>query len=345
MKAFFLWPFKNKIEASLWLLFLFFCSGLGYFQGLHPEFKISESLFAPPTIRIFSTAENFFPASVIAELERETRTHIHFELIHSWEELKVQLIAQPTSPDLLLIPSYWAQSLHQEGLLRDADLQDELHDFLAPDFILPQGTDLTPASSGFFATYWSKLFLLKNPESEASLVRMPGKKEAGLSVRFLNDADLLIGYFSALQKKALAHPLLKAQFSIFNFDQWAEQASTSSDFVLLTHVQQRQLPLFEKIDLPEMMMIFGFALPKNGNHRRSILKIIKHYVSFEIQSQLLLQLPMASTLNSVNESSLPVERKSSFLRELGMDQMTIIREKEKGSEEKAHELSHAAFSL
>jgi hypothetical protein len=321
------WNF-SKTEAVLWLLFLFACVGFGYFQGVRPDFKVSEYILPPTSVKILTISESFFPPEVISELESETHTHIQVVSIKDWSRLQLQLIASP-SPEILFIPSHWTHTLQQQGLLREeSPLQKKFSKYLATDFAFPE--DSSVEDGDFFPIYWAKLSLYAHGSRNKTLA-------------FLDDADLWWAYQDFLLKNN--SDLTDFNYSVFSFSRWFNDEVFQEDLFLSTHVLAQAHPEWRKSDYPSAMFLVGFALPKNSQHLGKTLKIINHYVSFETQKHLLERFPFASTLKIMEESHLIAEKKSSFLRSLEVSQLILPKQKDAEAEAKAKKATQATFSL
>ncbi len=311
---------KILTEASLWLLFLFVCGLIGYGQGLKPHFKVSDYVVSPNEIHILTISDHFFPPEVIQEIEHSTHTKIIISTIQSWDQLKIKLIETP-SPEIVFIPSHWAQTLNKEGLLNtDPTIKTNLGEMLVSDFSVD--------SQFFIATYWAKLSLMTTTEKDKSIA-------------FLNDADLFLGYLDALKKDKQDTNFIKHTIKISNMDLWFKDTNIdSAEIGLSTHILSLKKPNWKKTSYPDSFYTLGFSFGKNSRNLKQSLEVLEYYMSLDIQMHLQDSIPFASTLAAINENpAAPNEIKSSFLRTLDFNKMIILKSKASDANSKANQIT------
>lgn len=309
---------KLFTEAGLWLLFLFISALLGYFQGLEPNFKVTDYIIKPTEIHILTISEHFFPQEVINEIEKSTHTRVIISSIENWNQLKMQLISSP-SPEIVFIPSHWAQALQKEEILNTDPA-------IKVSFSRDVSTDFAIDTNFFLPTYWAQLSLLST-----------NTNANGKSLSFIKDADLFLSYFPRLPKNNYT-------FVISNLDLWFKDSILeSTDISLIPHTLAGKHPHWKKIGLADAFYQVGFSLSKNNQHLKESIAVLEYYTQTGVQAHLLKNIPFASTLKSINKSSLAADKKSSFLRTLDFNKLIIIKSKEGGAESKAQGLTGSLF--
>lgn len=318
----------TKTEASLWLLFFFVAAGFGFFQGWHPEIHLSR-LFGPPAvIEILNYSPVFFPADSIVEIEKQTGIQILVTPIQSWEDLHLKLVAE-TSANVLFIPAHWAQTLRKENLLKSGAYLERISaDLLSPDFNL----NASATTQDFLPLYWSRLAFF----SKSSAPKMIGLPDDA-------DAVMAIAEKSHLQKQDVLFSKMKFQF--FPLDQWILEASPKLDAVLAPHLWGlRHGAWKENPTWPQLLALWGFALPKNSRLSSKLENFIRAYAQATLQAQILEKLPFASTLSVMDERPGPLEQKALYLRDLGLLKMNLIPQHEAAHREPAQEFSSLNFA-
>lgn len=312
--------FKKTItEATLWLLFLFFCTLIGYLQGIKPNFKVADYLVKPTEIHILTISDHFFPLEIIREIEKLTHTKISVSIIQDWDHLKIQLIASP-SPEIIFLPSHWALALQKEMILNsDPAIRSTVSKIVSPDF--------TVENDFFIPTYWAKLSFMKTSNADKT-------------ISLLNDPDLFLSYNEHLKETKQNLAFLKHDFHVLKMNLWFKKnAEESADAVLSTHILNSKMPTWKKTSYPDSFYVLGFALSKVNPNFKQSMKVLEHYHSIDIQTHLLESVQFASTLKNIDESTLPNEIKSSYLRTLDFNKMIILKNKDTDAAAKAKELT------
>jgi hypothetical protein len=321
---------KTGIEILLWVLFLLVCGTIGYFQGLNPDGRLVDYLSKPTPVRIFTISRQFFPDDVIAQLEKETHSKISVTLITNWDDLNLKLIAS-NAPDILFVPSHWAQTLHQEVLLNaDVNFKNLSEEDLSNDFKFDQSN----LEQDFLPAYWAQLALYSLKDKKIDKIK---------KLSFLGDADLFLELMEDLKKNQQDNDFAKYELTVLPYEKWLTETSPTADLFLATHVNALGHPNWKIAnEYPPFIYVLGFALPKNSENPTKALNILKNYLDLETQRELSPQMPFASTLSVINRLALgEKERKASYLRDLVMRNTLFVKTKEKNSEQKASEYSGA----
>lgn len=319
---------RTKTEAALWLLFFLIVAGFGFLQGWKPEINLSQLFGRPEKIEILSSSPVFFPEKILRELEKETGTEIRILPFQNWEEARLKIIADPGA-DLLFLPAHWVQALRQENLLRSSTrFQNLATEILSSDF------HLNPSSQAqdFLPLYWSRLsFVAKNQNP----------KNLGI----LDDADVFMDIIESLKLKKQDSAFLKMKFQFFDLDQWSKPQEPSLDAAFVSHLWAEKHPQWQALaQWPELLGIWGFALPKNSRLSGKMEKVIHAYASAVVQAEILEQLPLASTLSVMDERAGPLGQKALYLRDLGLLRMNLIRQHDPAHLIQARGLSALTFS-
>ena len=320
--------FKTKTEASLWLLFFLVAAGFGFLQGWHPEINLSRFMSAPPVIEIMSISPVFFPAEIVAELEKQTGTKIKISQIQNWEDLRVKLIAD-SSVNLLFLPASWVQALRQENLLRNGSrLENMATDLLSADFNL----NASSAKQDFLPLYWGRLAFF----SQGSTPKSVGLPE---------DSDTVTQIFESLHLQKQESLFSKVKFQFFPMEQWPSAEDPKIDLVLAPHLWGGRHPQWkENPAWPQLLAIWGFALPKNSHLNSKIDSLVRAYTQASVQAQILEKLPLASTLSVMDERAGPLEQKALYIRDLGLLKMNLIHQHEAAHSEQAQVFSSLNFT-
>lgn len=316
---------KFSKEHFFWVILFLFFLGLGYLQGYRPQNFEKSNFIAPTKIRVLTTEEVLFPKELRAEIEKEK--NVQFEVIVSrqWQDWLAHLISN-SAADLLILPSYWAQSLHHQNLL--ASIHEEnlgILNRLAPDFSKTN----VDGSFTFYPLYWMKTgFDSKRPNWDFTQFL---KEKSVDSLYIWSDPDVILAHFRAWKAQGL-WPLLKEK-KILTMD-WEDLHRKSLDD------DPQESPLNETMKNPlqgqqlSALLIWGFALPKNALNKELSLSVIEALTRTARQEQVLLNLPFSTTLTEVGDKVFPQSRRASFVRDLNLTQTLIIDSKNVEAEKK-----------
>ena len=121
----------------LWIPFFILCIGVGFLHGFLPQ-GISRDYFIRPTkVRVLVTDETLLTKEIQTYIENELRVKLEITVTRDWDAIQAKIIAHPTQ-DILILPSYWAHTLKQQGLLHvTTEKESELPQRIAPDFLDP----------------------------------------------------------------------------------------------------------------------------------------------------------------------------------------------------------------
>lgn len=316
---------KRSKEYFFWVILFLFFLGLGYLQGFQPQSFEKSNFIAPTKIRVLTTEEILFPKSLRAEIEKEK--NVQFEVIVSrqWQDWLAHLISND-SADLLILPSYWAQSLNQQNLLAPFNSESlEMLERISPNFQKnnPDGT-LT-----FFPIYWMKTGF----DSQRAGWNFPDylKDKKVDSLYIWSDPDLILAHFRTW--KELGYwPLLKEK-KILTMD-WEDLSHKNLD------EDPQEWPLNETLKNPveqtasSALIVWGFALPKNASNKVLSLSVVEAITRTNRQEQTLLSLPFSTTLAQVGEKTFPQSRRASYIRDLNLNQTIMIDSKNIEAEKK-----------
>ncbi len=104
-----------------------------------------------------------------------------------------------------------------------------------------------------------------------------------------------------------------------DFDRLNEEIreKVSPDFVSIETVKPHFLPLLWAVE-KQTLRVEGFATPHGGTDRSGAIKALRALLSTEQALRFVRESAAASTLRSLDEEDLPLEKKSRTLRDLGL---------------------------
>ncbi|MNK08104.1 hypothetical protein D3C87_260300 [compost metagenome] len=316
---------KLSKESFFWVILFLVFMGLGYLHGYRPQ-NFEKSNFIPPTkVRILMTEDSLFPQELRASIEKEK--NVQFEIIVSrqWQDWLANIIANPAA-DILILPSYWAQSLNHQGLLEAFGPNSaELLRRLSPDFTKsnPDGT-LT-----FYPLYWMKTGLISKKENLSFANYLKDKSIDSLYL--WADPDLILAHFRSWKSQGL-WPLLKDK-KILTMAWEDLNARTVDDDPMETSLNEETHSPVIGSQL-SALLLWGFAVPKNAPNKSLSLSVIDAITRTATQESVLLKTPFSTSLSQVGEKSFPQARRATYIRDLNLTDTLIIDTKDVEAEKR-----------
>ncbi len=107
---------------------------MGFLHGVLPQ-GLSKSYFVSPTkVHVLTTDEIFFPQELREKLEETHHVKFSVTITRDWDGILANTVASPAA-DLILLPSFWANTLVHQNLLFDiAGPRKELLQRVGADF-------------------------------------------------------------------------------------------------------------------------------------------------------------------------------------------------------------------
>lgn len=305
---------KNRL---LWILFFLICMGVGFLHGILPRSISKQNLITPTKIEILVTDEIFLPEQTRHQIEQEFNVKLSFTVTRNWDSITAQLVASP-GVDLIFLPSYWANTLAQQGLLSDiSGPRKSLQKKVASDFI----NSSSQTEFSFLPFYWIKTEV-RTPNNESFVEFLKNKKEQVIFL--LADEDLLLKHFQTWKEQKLWDLVSQKKILTLQLDQLHGETlpKEALEAPLEKENQTNTHPLLSAL------LTWGAAIPATSANKTLALDILDALTATETQENSLLQTPFNTTFSAVASDKIPLHRRASFIRDIQLKDVLIIENKD-----------------
>lgn len=302
----------------LWIPFFILCIGVGFLHGFLPQGISRDYFFTPTKVRILITDENLFTKEIQNYLENELRVKFETTITRDWDAIQAKIIARPAQ-DILVLPSYWAHTLKQQGLLHvTTEKESELPQRIAPDFLDPV---VTTRSLYFFPLYWMKTgFKTAGSESFADFL----KNKKAQTLFLLADEDLLLAHFQAWREDESLALIQQKKILTLQLDQLTSDEAREGAVELPLNEKNPDLKVQDGLTA---LLVWGAAIPESSDKKELALEILTTMTTPSLQEQTLLKTPFNTTLQTVTDPSLPQQRRATQIRDLKLKGTILIQTK------------------
>ncbi len=289
-------------ELVLWLFFLLACLGAGFLKGASSGDAGLSFFGEPAEVEILLTDEIFLPAPIRVELERKLNIKIKILVIHDREEFNIRSITSP-GYHLALVPNHWihpATLAHQLSNLNP--LKDLLSERISADFFSNSQDKIYGAP-----VYWMVTHLYQSAGSPSA--------KADPVFYFLNDWD-------GLTTKGSELSLPSGRIRPWEFFR-AQPSSTPSGFIFeLSHLEDvHEKKLAPSQESFTSLYQWSFCTPRHSPSRKITLKLLEALTEGSLQKKMILELPVASSLKTLDGESIPLNKKSTYLRDMDLSHL------------------------
>ncbi|HEX7673396.1 MAG TPA: hypothetical protein VF412_04445 [Bdellovibrio sp.] len=307
---------KRSRVSLLWIILFFLCMGVGFLHGYLPQGISRDYLIRPTKVRILTTDELLIPKELRSLLEDELHVKLEVTLTRDWNTLLAKTVATP-SEDLVLLPSYWAETLRQQNLLSSLGSKDsELFQRLAPDFV-----DTSKKDFDFLPIYWIKTgFLTADNKSFESFLKDKNEKVLFL----IADEDLILKHFDVWQDQGLSSYVSQKKILTLPLE---EILKTDRNGAM--EVPSNELhPELQVENQLSALLIWGAVIPTNSDKKDLALEILNVLTTPALQEKVLIQTPFNSALSQVSDKALPLQRRAPYVRDLRLKDTLLINKKD-----------------
>ena len=279
--------------------------GVGFLHGYLPQGISRDYILRPTKVRVLVTDESLFPKSIQEELENDLRIKFEVTVTRDWNSIQAKVIASPAQ-DILLLPSYWANTLKQQNLLH-ISAENSLSQRIAPDFLAPV---ITNRSLYFYPLYWMKTGFktATNGTFEEFL-----KDKKATTLFLLNDEDLLLSHFQIWQDKGLLTLVQQKKILTLPLDRLVANDQREGASELPLNESNPDLTIQDDLSA---LLVWGAAIPEASDKKELSIEILTAMTANSIQEQNLMKTPFNSTLHELTTPSLPPQRRATHIREL-----------------------------
>ncbi len=300
-----------------------FSLGLGYLHGVQPQVVAESIQGAPEKIQILCTDEIFFPDFVRSYLEKELNVTLSITLTRNWEAIQAKSI-ENSGVDLILLPSFWAESLAHQGFLSSFNLSTDENIFasISSDFIKSK----TQGQTYFLPLYWIKtgIQVSKNLSFQQFL------NDKQLTTLFLlADEDLLLRHFQLWKEQGLWPLVAQKKILTLQLDQLDSKETRGGAF------ERRLDPDFRGEDQGNLsaLLIWGAAIPEGSSKKDLVRRLLAALVQPRLQSEVIKKSPLNSVLVDLEDERIPLHRRASFVRELRLKDSLLLDQKNSDAKE------------
>jgi hypothetical protein len=293
-------------ETLLWILFLIFCFGAGYFQGLSPEFRLMTYWSQLEEVRILTYSEKLTPPFLIDDIGKRTHTSIKVDVSTSFNEFLAKAVSTSSGYSLFLLPRPWSTSLSQQGLVLNlSGLKSFFLKTLHPDF---------PAvESRLFPWAWIPTAFAFDPDTDRKLIS---------SVVLINDEDHIFQVLKQIDSDPALKDFNKALVdgrkvtldlrSLFQ----SLPLPRDQEYREVNLLNQDETKLLQIAELwPQGLFIFDVIVPRKTPHIGTSIDLLKAFFSVKHLLLSLSEEPFGITMNSFEGlSAFPQSKKPSALR-------------------------------
>ncbi|MGZ3772061.1 MAG: hypothetical protein ACXVCY_08165 [Pseudobdellovibrionaceae bacterium] len=307
-------------NRHLWFLFFIICLGVGFLHGILPLSVSKKNIIASNKIEILATDEILLPEALRRQIEKDFNVKISYTVTRNWDNLIAQLVASP-SVDLIFLPSYWAKTLSQQGLLADiSEYRKALQKKVASDFIGDQ------SQFYFLPFFWIKTEI-RTPHNESFISFLKNKSEPDLFI--IADEDLLLKYFQNWKEQNIWD--LASQKKVFTL-QLDQLAQPRTDAAFETPFKKESRGTEEPS--PGALLTWGAAIPSGSANKKLVADILDALTSTETQESLLLKTPFNTTFSALTSDKIPGNRRALFVRDIELKNALIIQNKDQNAKTK-----------
>lgn len=315
---------KNRFR---WILFFLICLGIGFLHGTLPRGISKRSLITPTKIEILVTDEIFLPEQIRQTIEQEFNVKLSFTVTRDWNAISAQMVTSP-GVDLIFLPSYWANTLAQQGLLSDiSGARKNLQRKVAADFVktanLPNTWSDSKTEFYFLPFFWikTKIQTLHNQSFNDFL---KNKNEPLLFL--LADEDLLLKHFQIWKEQNLWDLVSQKKILTLQLDQFNRE--TPKEGAIEVSVES-ETQLANSPPLLSALLIWGAAVPANSPHKTLALDILDALSAASVQEKTLLNTPFNTAFSAVTSDLIPLHRRANFIRDIQLKDTIILESKER----------------
>ncbi|WP_413557022.1 hypothetical protein [Bdellovibrio sp. HCB209] len=279
--------------------------GVGFLHGYLPQGISRDYILRPTKIRVLVTDESLFPRNIQEQLENDLRIKFEVTVTRDWNSILAKVIASP-SQDIVLLPSYWANTMNQQKLLT-VSAENELSIKIAPDFLAPV---ITNRSLYFYPLFWMKTgFKTANKASFEDFL----KDKKATTLFLLNDEDLLLNHFQIWQEKGWLGLVQQKKILTLPLDRLVSNENQDGAKELPLNESNPDLTIQDDLSA---LLVWGAAIPQASDKKDLALEVLVAMTANSLQEENLLKTPFNSTLQGLTSATLPPQRRATHIREL-----------------------------
>ncbi len=300
-------------EFLLWFIFFGICMTAGFLHGILPQGLPRSYVSKPQQVRILLTDEILFPESLQKEIEEELNVKFIVTVTRNWETVLVKTVATP-SEDLILLPSFWAETLIHQKLVTPLDsARTYFYNRAASDFISASSAQ-TPH---FMPLYWIKTSL-----QTADFQKFLSTKDQN-PLYLIADEDLLLKHFTFWKEKNLLSQIQGKKIIPMPLDQIGQ--TKNSDAVFETSLKDEIDG--QSVFYQSALLIWGAIIPDKSSQKVLAASVLRELTETKYQERLLLETPFNSALSTVQGDRIPLHRRASHIRELKLKETLLLDKK------------------
>jgi hypothetical protein len=313
---------KFSKEVFLWIFLFLAFMGLGYLHGYRPQDFKKSTIIAPQKFLVLTTEETLFTPELKRILSEEHHLDIEVRVSRNWQDWIVNLISNP-SADLIILPSYWANTLNKQELLTDLNaIGTESIQRVSADFLKSNTVDHL---ASFLPLYWLKTSFVSSTANIKTLSDFAKDKNQQNLYLWL-DEDLVLKHLQIWKNQGLWDGLKTKKILTMSLEDIQRRGS---DFAgaLESPVAEVHNNLISNPQT-SALLIWGVSIPKNSLHQNLAVAVIKSMTETVLQEKMIPEMIFSSALKNVGDKTLPMSKRAAYVRDLNLTETLILEEKD-----------------
>lgn len=300
-------------EFLLWFIFFAVCMTAGFLHGILPQGLPRSYVSKPQQLRILLTDEILFSENFQKEIEEELNVKFTVTVTRNWETVLAKTVATP-SEDLILLPSFWAETLIHQKLVTSLDnARTYFYTRAASDFISASSSQ-TPH---FMPLYWMKTSL-KSADFQKFLTTNDQNP-----LYLIADEDLLLKHLTYWKSKNLLNQIQSKKILTMPLDQVGQIKNPDAAV---------ETALKDEVDGPNpnyqsALLIWGAIIPDKSSQKVLAARVLREITETKYQERFLLETPFNSALSTVQGDRIPLHRRASQVREMKFKETLLLDKK------------------
>lgn len=299
-------------EFLLWFVFFGICMTAGFLHGILPQGLPRSYVSNPQQLRILLTDEILFPENLQKEIEEQLNVKFTVTVTRNWDTVLVKTVATP-SEDLILLPSYWAETLIHQKLVTPLDsARTYFYTRAASDFISASSA-LTPH---FMPLYWIKTTL-----QSSNIEKFLNTKDQN-PLYLIADEDLLLSHFLFWKERNLLPKVQNKKILTMPLDQMGQIENPEAAIESSLKEEVGESPYYQSA-----LLIWGALIPDKSSQKLLAARVLRELTEAKYQEKFLLETPLNSALSTVQGDRIPLHRRASHIRELKLTETLLLDKK------------------